>query len=75
VEILTKERINIKQFLIFFSKASQAISIQIGKTHPWMKEINVCSEKGLVSFNGDIIPKMKKIGWGNLKAFSRTTRP
>jgi hypothetical protein len=41
-----------------------------------MKEIQVCSDKGpgTSSSRGDNL-KSVKIGWGNLKIFSRTTGP
>jgi hypothetical protein len=41
-----------------------------------VKRIQVIQIKGQMLFKGEIITKMKKMGWGHLKTlFSRTTGP
>ena len=36
-----------RKFLKIFSRTSRPISIKLGKNHPWVKGIQVCSNKGL----------------------------
>jgi hypothetical protein len=51
------------------------VSIKLGTNHPWVKGIQVCSNKGLGHFQSGDHFKNAKIGLGHLKFFLRTTGP
>jgi hypothetical protein len=59
---------------IFFSRTSMPNSIKLGTHYPWMKGIQVCSNKGSGPLlRGDNRTNVK-MGWGHWKIFfSRTT--
>jgi hypothetical protein len=59
---------------MFFSRTSRPNSIKLCTNYPWVKGIQVCSNKGPGPLQmGD---KNVKMGWGNLKIFfSRATGP
>jgi hypothetical protein len=60
--------LNLKKF--FFSRTTGHNSIKLGTNHHWVKEIQVCSNKGPGPH------KNAKMGWGHLKIFfSQTTEP
>jgi hypothetical protein len=59
-------------FKIFSSRTRKASSIKLGTNFPWVKGIQVCSNKGPGLVRGDNY-KNVKMGWGHLKIFSRTT--
>jgi hypothetical protein len=61
---------------MFFSTTSLPNSIKLGTHYPWVKGIQVCSNKGPGLFQRGDNHKNVKIGWGHLKIFlSRTTGP
>ena len=69
-------KIHWKFLKIFFSRTSCPNSIKLGTHYPWMKEIQVCSNKGPVPLLRGDNYKNVKMGWGHLKIyFSRTTEP
>ena len=71
------ERIKIHwKLLRIFSRTSKPESIQLGTTYRWVKEIQVCSNKGLGSLQrGDNHKNVRK-GWDHLKVvFLRTMKP
>jgi hypothetical protein len=50
--------------------------MKLGTNYPWVKEIQVCSNKGPGPFQRGDNRKNVKIAWGHLKIFlSRTTGP
>jgi hypothetical protein len=62
-------------FKIFF-RTSRSNSIKLGTIYPWMKGIQVCSNKGSGPLQRWDNHKNVKMGWSHLKIFfSRTTRP
>jgi hypothetical protein len=59
---------------MIFSRTSRPNSIKLGTIYPWMKGNQICYNKGPGSLQrGDNHKKVKKMGWGHLKIFSRTT--
>jgi hypothetical protein len=66
-----------RKFLkIFFFRTSRSNSIKLGTKYPWVKGIQVCSNKGPVPLLRGDNHKYVKMGWGHLKIFfSRTTGP
>jgi hypothetical protein len=59
-----------------FSRTSRPISIKLGITHPRIKGILNCSNKGPGPLQRGDNLKNAKMGWGHLKIFfSRTTDP
>jgi hypothetical protein len=60
---------------IIFSRASRPISIKLGINHPWVNGILNCSNKGPGPLQRGDNLKNAKLGWGDLKIFSRTTEP
>jgi hypothetical protein len=51
-------------------------SIKLGTNYPWVKGIQVCSNKGPGPLQRGNNHKNVKMGWGHLKIFfSRTSRP
>ena len=64
------------KFLKIFSRTSCPNSIKLSTHYPWMKEIQVCSNKRPGPFLRGDNYKNVKLGWGYLKIFfSRTTGP
>jgi hypothetical protein len=57
-----------------FSRTSRAILIKLETNHPWVKGIQVCSNKGPGPSQREDTCNHKnaKMGWGHLKVFSRT---
>jgi hypothetical protein len=49
--------------------------MKLGTNNIWVTEIQVCSHKGPVRFHMGHNYKNVKIGWGNLKIFSRIIGP
>jgi hypothetical protein len=49
--------------------------IKLGTNYPWVKGIQVYSNKGPGPFQRGNNHKYVKMGWGHLKIFSRTTGP
>jgi hypothetical protein len=65
-----------KMFKIFFFRTSWPNSIKLGTNYPWVKGIQVCSNKGPGPLQRGDNHKNVKMGWGHLKIFSsRTTGP
>jgi hypothetical protein len=65
-----------KIFKIFFFRTNRPNSIKLGTSHPWMKGIEVCTNKGPGPFQRGDNKKNVEIGWDHLKIFfSRTTWP
>ena len=61
---------------IFFSRTAGLISTKLGTMHPWVKEIQVCSNEEPRPFPSEDNYEIAKIHWRNLKIFfSRTTDP
>jgi hypothetical protein len=61
---------------IFFSRTSRPISIKLGTIYPWLKGIQVYSNKGPGLLQRGDNHKNMKMGWGHLKIFfSRTIGP
>ena len=61
---------------IFIFRTSRPNSIKLGTNYPWMKGIQVCSNKGPGPLQRGDNHKNVKIGWGHIKIFSsRTTGP
>jgi hypothetical protein len=61
---------------IFFSRTSRPNSIKLNTHYPWVKGIQVCSNKGPSLLQRGDNYKNVKMGWGHLKIFfSRTTGP
>jgi hypothetical protein len=61
---------------IFFSSTSWPKSIKLGTNYPWVKGIQVCSNKGQGPLQRGDNNKNVKMGWDHLKIlFSRTTGP
>ena len=59
---------------IFFSRTAGPISNKLGTKHPWVKEIQVCSNEGSHPFPREDNYEIAKMHWQNLKIFfSRTT--
>jgi hypothetical protein len=50
---------------IFFSRTSWPISIKLGISHPWVKEILNCSNKGPGLLQRGDNHKNAKIRWGH----------
>jgi hypothetical protein len=67
-----------KRFLkiLIFSRTCKTISIELGTNHPWVKGIQVYSNKGSGLLQTGDNDKNAQIGCGHLKIFfSRTTGP
>jgi hypothetical protein len=62
-----------RKFKILFSRNSWPKSIKLGANYPWVKGIQVRSNKGPGPLQKGDNHKNVKMGWGNLKIFSRTT--
>jgi hypothetical protein len=60
---------------IFSSRTSRPNLIKLKTHHPWLKGIQVCSNKGSGFIQRGDNHKNVKMGWGHLKIFSRTTGP
>jgi hypothetical protein len=60
---------------IFFSRTSRPNSIKLGSNYPWIKGIQVCTNKGPSPLQRGDNYKNVKMGSGHLKFFSRTTEP
>ena len=61
---------------LLFSITSRPNSIKLGKNYPWVKGIQVCSNKGSGPLQRGDNHKNVKMGLGHLKIFfSRTTGP
>jgi hypothetical protein len=59
----------------FFSRTSKPNSIKLGTNNPWVKGVQVCSNKGPGPLERGDNYKNVKMGWGHWKIFfSRTTR-
>jgi hypothetical protein len=58
---------------LFFSRTSGPKSIKLGTNYPWVKEIQVCSNKGPGPLQRGDNHKNLKMEVGNLNIFSRTT--
>jgi hypothetical protein len=59
-----------------FSRTSRPNSIKFNTNKPWVKEIQVCSNREPGPLQGGDNHKNVKMGWGHLKIFfSRTTGP
>jgi hypothetical protein len=43
--------------LKMFSRTTWPILTRLGTNHPWVKGIQVCSKKGIVSLQGEMIAK------------------
>jgi hypothetical protein len=56
----------------FFSRTSLPNSIKLGTHYPWVKGIQVCSNKGPGPFQRGDNCKNVKLGWCHLKIFWRT---
>jgi hypothetical protein len=64
------------KFLKIFSRTSTLNSIKLGTNYPWVKGIQLCSNKGPGPLQRVDNHKNVKIGWGHLKIFfSRTFWP
>ena len=64
------ERVKIHwKFLKIFSRTSCPNSIKLDTHYPWMKEIQVCSNKGPVPLLRRDNYKNVKLGWGHFKIF------
>jgi hypothetical protein len=63
------ERVKIhREFLrIFFSRTNRPESIKLGTNYPWVKGIQVCSNKGPVPLQVGDNHKNVKMGWGSFK--------
>jgi hypothetical protein len=71
------ERVKIhRKFWKIFSRTSQPKSIKLGTNYPFVKRIQVCSNKGSGPLQtGDNHRNVRK-GWGHLKIlFLRTMKP
>jgi hypothetical protein len=65
----------LKIFKIFSSRTSLPNSIKLVANCPWVKGIQVCSNKGPCPLQrGDNYINIK-MGWGHLKILSRSTEP
>jgi hypothetical protein len=65
-----------KFFRNLFSRTSWPNSIKLGSDYPWVKGIQVCSNKGPGPLQREDNHKNVEMGWGHLKIFfSRTTGP
>jgi hypothetical protein len=73
-EIIAKEK-NTLEILKIFSRTSRPNSIKLGTNYPWVKRIQVCSNKGPGPLQRGDNHKNVKMGWVHLKIFSRTTGP
>ena len=60
-------------FFKIFSRISRPKSIKLGTNYPWVKGIQVCSNKGTGPLQRGDNNKNFKMGWGNLNMISRTT--
>jgi hypothetical protein len=61
---------------IFFSRTSWPNSIVLNTNYPWVKGIQVCSNKGPGPLQRGDNHKNAKMGWGHLKIlFLRTMKP
>ena len=61
---------------IFFSRTTGPVSSTLGTKHPWVRDIQVCSNEGSWRFlRGDNYKIAKKKYWRNLKIFSRIIGP
>jgi hypothetical protein len=65
----------ILNFKIFFSRTSQPNSIKLGTNCPWVREMQVCSNKGPGPLQMRDNHKIAKMEWFFLIFFSRTIRP
>jgi hypothetical protein len=66
-------KIHLKCFKIFF-RTSRPNSIKLGTNYPWVKGIQVSSNKGPYPLQRGDNHKNVKMGWGHLKIFfSRTS--
>jgi hypothetical protein len=54
---------------IFFSRTSWPNSIKLGTHYPWVKGIQVCSNKGPVPLQRGDNYKNVKMGWGHKRIF------
>jgi hypothetical protein len=69
-------KMQLKFLKIFFSRRSRPNAIKLGTNYPWIKGIQVYSNKGPGSLQRGDNHKNMKIGWGHLKIFFlRTTGP
>jgi hypothetical protein len=68
-------KIHKKYSKIFFSGTSGPISIKFGSNYPWIKGIQIYSNKGPVPFQRGNNHNNVKMRWGHLKIFSKTTGP
>jgi hypothetical protein len=68
-------KIHWKFLKIFSSRTSRPKSIKLDKNYPWVKGIQVCTNKGPGPLERGDNHKNVKMGWGHLKIFSRTTGP
>jgi hypothetical protein len=75
-EVIAKEsKYTKKNFKIFFSRTSRPKLIKLGTNYLWVKEIQVCSNKGPGSLQRGDNHKNIKMGLGHLKIFFRTMKP
>jgi hypothetical protein len=58
---------------IYFSRNRLPNSITLNTNYPWVKEIQVCSNKGPGPRQRGDNHKNVKMAWGHLKIFSRAT--
>jgi hypothetical protein len=64
----------IGKFLKIFFRTSRPNSIKLGTNYPWVKGIQVCSNKGPGPFQRGDNHENVNMGWGHLKIFlSRTS--
>jgi hypothetical protein len=45
------------EHLKIFSRTTEPVLTRLGKNHPWVEEIQVCSEKRIAPLKGEIIAK------------------
>jgi hypothetical protein len=62
-----KVKIHWKFSKIFFSRTSRLKSIKLNTKYPWVKGIQVCSNKGPGSLQRGDNHKNVKMGWGHFK--------
>jgi hypothetical protein len=58
-----------------FARTSRPVSIKLSTNHPWLKGILNFLIKGPGHFQRGDNHKNAKMGWGDLKIFSRITEP
>jgi hypothetical protein len=70
------KRVKIRwKFLKIFSRTRKPNSIKLGTNYPWVKGIQVHTNKGPGPLQRGDNYKNVKLGLGHLKIFSRTTEP